>query len=388
MIHGIALVWLLMAGAGSTATGPEAPRCRYTVRDVGFVDLGDPGYRLLIPDHAEDAEQLARLGRVLFLDGNVDLERIPEEGHPDAWRFRKTNQPLLVSPTGTTLPLSSKEGVDKTALLGSVLKSESRRALTRACLDQLCSVLLVHGSDDAANRRANEACRKAIEEIEDVFDLMPKDVGKPPEILIVEAGNGARERTLLWSLDVPLGDRSQPSVAILFGRVRRMGTTLHGDAITQSAVRARMDWIGQSCECELDRTQMRGHRTPLEWGGTEQALAAQRLGFDPEDPLVKAEITAILARGPGGGHGDQEGESIEDLLMGYEEIEIPGPGDTRRETRSEGSPEPTTASAEPRTESTSSPTPGDPWKPMWYAFSAFAGLVVVAGAVLILRARS
>ena len=43
---------------------------------------------------------------------------------------------------------------------------------------------------------------------------------------------------------------------------------------------------------------MRGPLLPVRWGGDLQSLARKNLGFDAENPMVKTEISRILARGP------------------------------------------------------------------------------------------
>ena len=52
------------------------PPCRFTVRDVAFVDLGDPPYRLYgvfsAGDGAEQRETFSRLAAALYVDANVE----------------------------------------------------------------------------------------------------------------------------------------------------------------------------------------------------------------------------------------------------------------------------------------------------------------------------
>ena len=49
-------------------------------------------------------------------------------------------------------------------------------------------------------------------------------------------------------------------------------------------------------ECDLDRRWMHGNMLPVRWDKTIQNQIAQQLGFDPENPVVKMEISQIVGR--------------------------------------------------------------------------------------------
>jgi len=56
---------------------------------------------------------------------------------------------------------------------------------------------------------------------------------------------------------------------------------------------------------------------PLEWDSTDQAELAAHLGFDPESPLVKTEISQIIAQGMA-----QQGSGTKmDSILGVDEAE-------------------------------------------------------------------
>ena len=85
------------------------------------------------------------------------------------------------------------------------------------------------------------------------------------------------------------------------GRGRRVGESMRGGLITRTALQEAMAVVGQDCECGLDRVWMQGERFPLAWGRAEKQAAFAELGFDPDNPKVKAEISRIMhaARIPG-----------------------------------------------------------------------------------------
>ena len=67
---------------------------------------------------------------------------------------------------------------------------------------------------------------------------------------------------------------------------------------------------------------MQGPMVPLRWGPDRQQTAYNALGFDPDNPLVKAEISRILARGKNPIRVDDAtgiGSELDMLLLGYSE---------------------------------------------------------------------
>src|SRR5690606_38634283 len=74
----------------------------------------------------------------------------------------------------------------------------------------------------------------------------------------------------------------------------------------------------QDCECELDREWMKGPLLPARWDAGRQQQALQSLGFDPENPLVRAEVSRIVLRGPGTGQMKKLAGTASGL--GYSEV--------------------------------------------------------------------
>jgi hypothetical protein len=91
-----------------------------------------------------------------------------------------------------------------------------------------------------------------------------------------------------------------------------------------------MRLIGMDCECGVDLSTMKGPPIPLKWDEETQDLASMALGFDPENPMVKLEVSQILSL-------ERDGPSPETLfgkdpLFGYseEEIELDEPEEPKR----------------------------------------------------------
>jgi hypothetical protein len=327
--------------AVSVCVSVSAVMCRFTVRDVGFVDLGDPGYRYYT--FVSDAQSLGatessrKLAEAIFADTNIeftvvdpldDLDQTGREYLRDL-KIKRFPTTVLVHPDGRAIEMPIEGSFDASAasVFESVASSRLRTRITEAVLRRYCVVLLAECDDAKKNEDATRAVATAFAAIKKVFDKMPKDVGTLPELIAIPRTDQADEKILLWSLGVKAvsakESREHPAVTVLTGRVRRFGTTLEGEDINEDSVLGILAKAGESCECGLDRSWMRGMRVPLRWDADTRQLASDVLGFDPENPLVKAEISSILAKGPNGQPGTDGGPpTVADLLLGYSEAAI------------------------------------------------------------------
>jgi hypothetical protein len=242
----------------------------------------------------------------------VDVRRAPSGSTPTA---------TLLGPTGRSLDMpldGARPREAASAWFDRVVSSPVRETLVAELPRRFCLVILAESGNAEANARARREIESALTKLSGVFDHMPKDVGRPPRLLAIAAEEREAERVLLWSLGLEPGASSEPQAAVVFGRGRRVGQPLRGAGITGDSVFGILANAGQSCECGLDRSWMRGPRVPLRWSDATREQAAKLLGFDPDSPLVKTEVTSILARGPGGARPAGQ-TSVEELLLGYRE---------------------------------------------------------------------
>jgi hypothetical protein len=306
--------------------------CKYTVRDVGFVDLGAPSYRLylFVRDNTPKGLGAAfkQASYAVLLDSNVELDIVNVDRQKDHAAIRVledhgvTSYPaaILVSPQERTLELTvSMTGrTTKQAawecLEGTVM-SPIRTKIVRELVRAYCVVLLVEGTDAAKNAEAERAVTAAIKQVADVMDQMPKTTEKPPSLLRVPAKLVAQEELLLWALGLDVEGAGGPYAAVLYGRGRWIGPLFEDEAIGRYGLIDLLSLIGGSCECGLDRQAMLGRRLPLRWDQDAQTQSVRSLGFDPENPMVKLEVSQILSMGPVG-RGDQAGIGG---LLGYSE---------------------------------------------------------------------
>ena len=299
----------------------ELLACRYSVRDTGFVDLGEEAYRIVMRGDwsAEKAERLRTLARVRLSDSNLSVvpEVLPQSGG-------RGLVPVLVLADGRGRELELARGEvlqgDDSALasiLEAAADSGLRSEILDAALGAYAVVVFFEGVREAENQMVGGALHGAVRKIERLMPSMPKPVSTPPAVIRVTRARQASERVTLWGLGFEMGSMDEPRVAVVFGRGRRIGSGLEGPLITQTAVHERLSIIGQDCECELDRAWMKGPVLPGRWDSTRQNLAARTLGFDPENPLVRTEISRIVNREAGTGSQRKLPKSTTSL--GYEE---------------------------------------------------------------------
>ena len=315
----------------------EAQACRFNVRDVGFVDLGSEPYKLYIfvGDSMPEAEResLQSIATATFYDSNVKAKLLPlgqaRQGGakvflPDGFTG-KTPVAVLVSPDQErTIPIPLvKDGVPilQTAwdALESVLDSPRRNGILSKVFDCYGVVLVVEGSDVAQNRDIRSMADVVVSGITAKLPELEKAIQQPPVIEVISAEAFEAERAFLWSLGIHKV-LDLPQVVILYGRGRMIGPVLSGEKLSQSSVSAILNTIGLNCECGLDRKWMQGVMVPLKWDRDRKQEIAKQLGFNPESPEIRIEMSQILAKS-GAGQGSNRskivGDTLDELLTGY-----------------------------------------------------------------------
>ncbi len=378
--------------------------CRYTVRDVGFADLGNERYTFFCfvdgQVSTERAKQLGQAAGALLGDSNVrfELVNLAKGDHPQAKRLAKREPGvpagLLLSPDGELAwPVifpAAKPDNPEWSFLASAVSSPTRNKLLRKLIPAYAVVLFVEGTDAAQTRRARAAVSDAIEAITPLMPQMPKPVDHPPEMVVVPAERIAEESVLMWSLGLDTEPVPEPQAVVLMGRGRRVGQPLRGGLVTRTALQESLAVVGQDCECGLDRVWMQGERFPLSWGRTEKTAAFKELGFDPENPQVKAEISRIISRGPNsrpGGATQTASSNFDQLALGYSEeiIEIetgpavatepPAVKEVIMEPEAEAKPEPVELESAVLGQT----------RTIWWTLAVIAAVTLAGGGLLLLR---
>jgi hypothetical protein len=328
------LLSLLLSLSLSTAT---LLACRYNVRDVGFVDLETEAYRLhLLIQTDTPAEALALLQQLpteVLRDSNVQCEIVDASvspNHPAIGALPRSSastfpRAVLVSPDDQALPLALTQPgrpfrESLTSALTEVATSPTRDALLTTVCSAFAAVLLIEGQSADANARARQAIALALEAIRTQMPSLPKAIAAPPGLVVLEAAALATEQILLWSLGLDLAPTSSPRAVLVYGRARWFGPVMHGDEISEANLTRLLSIVGADCECGLDAVWTLGTRLPVRWDEARHAQAVKSLGFDPEHPLVRVEVSRIAGRT---GSRRAPSPGLEDVVLAGDPL--PGP---------------------------------------------------------------
>ncbi len=371
--------------------------CRYNVRDVGFADLDAESYRLYVfhgrGTPAPWIAEFRALSSSVLRDSNVGVDIINADEAKDHPGMKylppeavsSLPAAALVSPDGPVLPLSlfNRKDGDSDGLaeaLRSLVASPTREAILHAVSDAFAAILFIEGEDAEANQKARQAIAGAQEEIGAQMNLMPKAIAKPPALVVLETAALARERILLWSLGLGTAPTPLPRAAILYGRARWIGPLMKGDEIAARNLSGLLSMIGADCECGLDISWTLGTRLPVYWSEARQSLLAKALGFDPENPMVKMEMSRIVGRrgaAPAAG-------------MGYQEISLDSVAPPQKEAGTTAQRPPEVAPNQPRDDGPSGPALAAKTGVLTLALLVVAGVALaafIAGLLLLLRSK-
>ena len=294
------------------------PVCRYTVRDIGFVDLVGPEYRLSWCGPAADGldGEAETLVGVLGRDGNVGSGSLgPDAAPPGWWLTRDGLDPIRLGVSGSG-GLAAREAWEAS------VRSPVRDQLLSEALTSFATLLRIKGSDSEEEARIDAVIADARAGLAVLSGSLPRPVERPLVSLNIPADRREQERVTLWALG--LDAAGGPGLAVVYGRGKLAGPVMVGQEITLEETLAQLALVGESCECDTSRDWFNEARLPMAWTDRQRARAASELGFDPESPMVKSEVVRILERGPMAGGVPREGDvdGIEALVFGYRESEL------------------------------------------------------------------
>jgi len=375
--------------------------CRYNVREVGFVDLGIEQYHLYgyvdKNTPTEITSTFEQISYAALLESNIQFEIVDvnqQKEHPaikylDSLQIQTFPSAVLVSPDGQTLtvpltkagsaardPPAGRAGFEQMlrSALDDILSSPKRNEILQQVSKAYGVVLLIEAADAEQNKKAKEAARSAIEQVAGQMEYLPKPIAHPPVLIQVSQESLSQEKVLLWSLGLDKDKLDQPHAAVLYGRGRWVGPMFTGEQITQDNLTAVLFVIGEDCECSLDHRWLQGTMLPARWDEKLLSVAAESLGFDPENPIIKAEISWIAGKGT---------TSYPGAPLGYQELVVePGPASTRDESAS------AQAIVQPAQEKSAAGTTGVPAKhrPSWLIPHPSWGVGLVAGSTVLIIA--
>ena len=379
----------------------DALACRFNVRDVGFVDLGSEKYRLLVfvPDAtpAAEIESLKSIAYATYLESNVksDVLTASAAAKGEAAQFLPVNLkeaqailisvdgnrslPVLLSVDGKSLSVSAWDGLE------SVFDSPRRNSVVSKVYEHYGVILVVEGKNADENLRIRKMVNTVVASIASKMDKLEKEIREPPVVEVISVKEFAGERVFMWSLGITEISET-PQVAVLYGRGRIIGPVLRNAQLDERSLAAIVNTIGLNCECGLDRKWMQGTMIPQKWSEEVRKRFADQLGFDPESPAIRIEMSQILSKGGQGQGANRQteiGGTLDDLLMGYREGSL-------NPTKAESTPEAAKPVA-PAKSKTAAPRPPATQPRAGFSFFGWMMMVgvpiLVAGGVILLLGR-
>ena len=279
---------------------------------MGFVDIIPYPYSLyfFIQDSTPEIFVTAfrQISYASFMDSNIKAEIINtdhQKDHPaleykQFWELKSFPAAILMSPAGRSfvIPVSAPGKTFKETMrssLESIVFSRVREEILSHTVKAYCVVLVFEGENAAENKRVHKLVDNAAGKIARVMSQLPKRIDEPPHIIVIPQKSVSREKILLWSLGITGNQMNEPHVAVIYGKGRRIGPVLKGKQISGNRLISMLSIIGLSCECGLDKKWIMGPLLPLRWGEGFQSDVVKFLGFDPESPVVKTEMSSIMS---------------------------------------------------------------------------------------------
>lgn len=377
--------------------------CRYNVRETGFVDLGVEPYFLygyVSQDTPADVvPSFKEISDANLIDSNIRVEiidTIEQKNHPamqllDKWAIRTFPAAVLVSPDGQSLPVAltapGKSFKDMLqSALEDILSSPKREEIMQQVIKAYGIVLLIKGPNAEENDKVQQACAAAVEQVSAEMEMMPKPIANPPVLIALDSESFSKEKVLLWSLGLEAEKITEPHAVVLYGRARWIGPLFKGEEITEYNLASVLFVVGADCECGFDYRWLQGTMLPARWGEKWQAQIAENLGFDPENPMIKSEMSWIIGRGY---------SSYPRTPFGYQELVIePESPNEANEIGNEIVPDPVEHAEAPnlnRAKPILAPDPlADGYSSLRYVICILIGLsalILVAGVVVLVRAK-
>ena len=381
--------------------------CRYNVRDVGFADLGSEPYYLYgyvsQGTPAAITSTFQKISSAALAESNIKFQIIntdQQKNHPavkyiDIWRIKSYPAAVLVSPEEQSLlvPVTKPDQPFEQTLwaaLDDVLSSPKRQEIIQQVSKTFGAVLLIKGAEQEENERVQNAVSVAIETISMQMKMMPKSIAQPPVSIVIEPELFSREKILLWSLGLNAEEIDKPYAAVLYGRARLIGPLLKGEEITKTRMTNILSVIGADCECGLDRRWVLGTMLPVRWDEKIQARVAKALGFDPENPMVKMEISQIIRHSLISSGRSQDLDNYPDVSFGYREIVVDfdsAPEDLQNAVPVQNNPLPAPTGAKRAPENAPVADMHSPLRNTAFVVIALFAVVIIVGIAVLIRSK-
>ncbi len=380
---------LAVAAVLLTLLPAQASACRYTVRDIGFAALRNHEFAMVFswqsPDDdrldshlASRAEDWIQTLKPLLAGSNITAMIDPARAKNSAATIVEkdaganedlaasigsnylgsnsvNNNPVnkdtvgkdlddkifsqirveLVDRNGRSIDLT-RSFHDGNADLADWFKTQvlSPRFLqiSAESLETFAHLMVIEGDDAESNREAHTVVDQALAAVRKLEPLLPRPIAFPLRKMVISRSEAVQQPVLPWVLGRDAED-SAALLAVVYGRGRLAGPAMTGRSLAIQETLAQLALVGQSCECETDRAWLEEATLPFRWDPTTRNRASSLLGFDPDSPLVRAEMLRIVSQGKkssrstdnrsaNGSTASDSPDAIARLLMGYTETEL------------------------------------------------------------------
>ena len=301
-----ALGWLFESSY--SVIDPPVTRCKYSVRDVAFVNAhGRPWQLELIKPKDVDSEKFAKwnrelksrlsrsnLGYVWYDSDTADAQRLINQ--ISATELKAIESPeIFLSHNGVeSFKVEFDSSISFEQNIERIVSSPARTSVLENVVDSLCVFVLIESRNEEANQAAIKTIEAAIKQVNTQMWTLEKPTDHGPALVSVDAQDQTENlliKTLGWN-----GDIANPAVAVVYGQGRRLGGLLSGNEITLDKLVARASICGQDCECDLSRDWLYATQVIHVWSTANERLAEESLDFDPQSAFVIAEVAQILRK--------------------------------------------------------------------------------------------
>lgn len=286
--------------------------CKYSVRDVGFVEVHSFGWQLTLakPDGISESEfvELDKQIHSVLEKTNVSHLWVSLDSQSFQNQIASVKNPAQNAAEITGILSNTKdqchvfsdwdltrENRSRTLQALELLVGDPiRNQILNGCSRSLCVVVLIEGNDVGANARAGKLLTATTQKLEKQMWLLEKPTESPPQSLLISVDQTAEATWLKRTLGLP--DPNQPCFGIFYGQGRRLGEWIPLKDATVDKLVGRASICGGDCECDLDRDWLYGHQFIHRWEKSLERQAEETLNFDPHAAYVKSEVATIVRK--------------------------------------------------------------------------------------------
>jgi hypothetical protein len=310
----------------SWASASVLDLCRYTVRDIGFVDLHGPAYTLEVAPQRPDRVSTDELAGLQKVAEHSNL-RVRSAAKEDAAGKGQRGYVLKADHREGALLLDVTDASNGADVIRKVLQSPVQRILIEQALNTFAFLVVVESSNVERNQAIDVIAKAAQEQLQKLAPQLPRPIDHPVQVLRISSANRDAEKVLLWSMKLDDLALDQAALAVFYGRAKSIAPALRGENLTQRSLLSQLALIGQSCECDTDRDWAAEPSLPHAWSPEKQKSALEALGFQPDSPMVKSEVTRVLnqvgsKKRVGLREGEENANRIDNPLLGYGEFHV------------------------------------------------------------------